>query len=413
MSQALVVPSAGPAAARFPALRVPAYRWYWLTSTTAMMADNIEHVIGYWLLWELTHSPFWLGYAVIAHWAPFLVFSPFAGAWADRFDNRKLLQLSQGLYVLCSGGLGLLYLTGHLQLWHMVILLLVHGFSGVVQLPSSQVLIHDLVRKEELASALSLSAGSRNVAQFLGPVVGGGLLWAFGPGGGLLANVLIYAPFTLTLLWLRPRRSTAPARRATGLQGIIEGLGYVLQHRVMLGAILIVSIPMGVLGGFQAMMPAFAAELDPDPRAYTWLLAANGAGAIAGALILGSLGRVRGKGRILCAATLLWAGLLLAFAVTPWFWLAFVLMLCVGAWTIVANAMSQTLVQHLAPDDKRGRVMGTYGMLVHGPRVCSGVLLGAAGAALGAHLGLAVLAALVLGAVAALVLALPALRALE
>jgi len=413
VSQAIAVAAAGPSAARFPALRVPAYRWYWLTSTISMVADNIEHVIGYWLLWELTHSPFWLGYPGISHWAPFILFSPFAGAWADRFDNRKLLQVSQGLYVLCSGGLGLLYLTGHLQLWHMVILLLVHGFSGVVQLPSSQVLIHDLVRKDELASALSLSAGSRNVAQFLGPLVGGFLLWALGPGGGLLANVLIYIPFTIALLLLRPRRTTAPVRRATGLQGVLEGLGFVLQHRVMLGAILIVSIPMGVLGGFQAMMPAFAAELDPDPRAYTWLLTANGAGAITGAVILGALGRVRRKGLLLCFASLLWAALLLAFAITPWFWLAFLLMLFVGAWSIVSNAMSQTLVQHLAPDDKRGRVMGTYGMLVHGPRVFSGVLLGGAGAALGAHLGLGVLAALVVAAVAGLILTLPALRVVE
>src|SRR5215207_8887031 len=117
---ALASPVAAPAV-RFPALRAPAYRWYWLTSTISMVADNIEHVIGYWLLWELTHSPFWLGYAVFSHWAPFILFSLHAGAWADRFDNRKLIQFSQGLYMVCSGGLAILYLTGQLQLWHMII----------------------------------------------------------------------------------------------------------------------------------------------------------------------------------------------------------------------------------------------------------------------------------------------------
>jgi MFS family permease len=132
-----------------------------------------------------------------------------------------------------------------------------------------------------------------------------------------------------------------------------------------------------------------------------------------GALILGYLGRVGHKGLILCAATLVWTSLLVAFAVTPWFWLALALMLLIGAWNIVSNAMSQALVQALAPDDKRGRVMGLYGMLVFGPRVLSGPLLGGLALALGAHAALGVLGAVVVLAVGALIAALPALRELE
>jgi MFS family permease len=401
-------------AVRFPALRIPEYRLYWGTSTIAMIGDNIEHVIGYWLLWELTHSPFWLGYAVFAHWFPFIIFSLHSGAWADRFDNRRLLQVSQALYVFCSGTLGLLAVTGQLQLWHMIVILLVHGFSGVVNMPSSQVLIHDLVGKEDLPNALSLSAASRNVAWFMGPAVGGLLMWAFGPGGGLLANLLIYIPFTVALFYLNPPRASAPVPQATGWEGIKEGLRYVRDTPVILGLTLLSAIPAGIVGfAFQALMPALSADLGTGQQGYSALLSANGVGAIGGAVILGYVGRLGGKGMLVVAFTLIWGVLLFLFSLSPWFLLSFGIMLLVGAASIVSNAMSQTLVQALSPDDKRGRVMGVYALVVHGPRVISGLLLGGLASLIGAHVALGLLSLVVVVAVAALAAALPTVRALD
>jgi len=401
-------------AVRFPALRVPEYRLYWATSTIAMIGDNIEHVIGYWLLWQLTYSPFWLGYAVFAHWFPFIIFSLHSGAWADRFDNRRLLQVSQGLYVFCSGTLGLLAVTGQLQLWHMIVILLVHGFSGVVNMPSSQVLIHDLVGKDDLPNALSLSAASRNVAWFMGPAVGGFLMWAFGPGGGLLANLLIYIPFTVALFYLNPPRASAPVRQATGWEGIKDGLRYVRNTPVILGLTLLSAIPAGIVGfAFQALMPALSADLGTGQEGYSALLSANGIGAIGGAVILGYIGRLGGKGKLVVAFTLIWGGLLCLFSLSPWFLLSFGIMLLVGAASIVSNAMSQTLVQALSPDDKRGRVMGVYALVVHGPRVISGLLLGGLASLIGAHVALGLLSLVVVVAVAALAAALPTVRALD
>jgi MFS family permease len=379
-----------------------------------MVADGVEHVIGYWLLWELTHSPFWLGYAVFAHWLPFLFCSLHAGAWADRFDNRRLLQASQALYVFCSAALGLLAITGQLQLWHMVVLLLVHGFAGVLQMPSSQVLIHDLVGRDSLPNALSLVAGSRYVAQFLGPMVGGALLWVFGSGGGLLLNVLIYLPFTLALLTIHPARATPPVRDATRWRSILEGLRFVRHYREVLGLTLLGAIPAALLGNaFQAAMPALAAELGTGQAGYTWLLSANGIGAVAGAALLGYFGHLERKGLLVCAATLAWGGLLLGFAASGFFWLSFGIMLLVGAATIAANALGQTLVQELSPEDKRGRVMGVYATGVHGSRTLSGLLLGGLAALLGAHLAVGILAAATVLAVGALLTALPSLRDLD
>lgn len=401
-------------AARFPALRAPAFRLYWVTSTIAMLGDNVEHVIGYWLLWELTHSPFWLGYAVFAHWFPFLVFSLHAGAWADRFDNRYLLQANQACLVTCSGALGLLAVTGHLQLWHMIVLLLLHGFAGVIQTPSSQVLVYDLVGKDSLPNALSLAASSRYVAQFLGPMIGTWLLATFGAGGGLLANLAFYVPLTVALLVLNPPRLLQATPGTTGWRGIVDGLRFVCQHRAILGLTLLAAIPGGLLGfGYQALMPALAEELGSGQRGFGLLLSANGVGAIAGAIVLGYAGRVGGRGQAVCVATLAWAGLLVVFALLPWFWPAVMVLLLVGATSIVANALTQTLVQALSPDDMRGRIMGVYATAVFGPRVLSGLLLGGLATVLSAHAAVGVLAGIIVAAVLALLASLPMLRTLD
>ena len=162
-----------------------------------MTADNIEHVISYWVMYQLFHSPALAGFAVISHWVPFLLFSMHAGALADRYDCRKLIQISQGLFMVASLSWGVLFLAGTLQMWHAVVILLIHGAAGVVGSAASQLIIHDMVPRDDLPSAIRLNASSRYLAILLGPGVGGGLMWLLGPAWGLLANVLIFLPFSL------------------------------------------------------------------------------------------------------------------------------------------------------------------------------------------------------------------------
>src|SRR5688572_27467079 len=182
---------------RFAALRVPAYRRYFVFNLLSMMADNIEHVISYWVLFQAFHSPALAGFAVISHWVPFLLFSLHAGALADRYDCRRLIQISQGLFMLASLAWGVLFLAGTLQMWHAVALLLIHGAAGVVGAPASQLIIHDMVSDADLPSAIRLNASSRYLAILLGPAIGGGLMLLLGPAWGLLTNVLIYVPFSI------------------------------------------------------------------------------------------------------------------------------------------------------------------------------------------------------------------------
>ncbi|HEU5319990.1 MAG TPA: MFS transporter, partial [Methylomirabilota bacterium] len=193
-------PTAVPAPVpRFAALRVRDYRRYFLFSLLAMTGDNIEHVISYWVIFQKFHSPTLAGFAVISHWLPFLLFSVHMGALADRYDGRKLIQAGQALYVLASVAWGVLFLTDGLQVWHAVVILLVHGLAGVVGGSAAQLLVHDMVGPDHLHSAVRLNASSRHLSILLGPAVGGGLMLLLGPAWGIIANVLVYLPLTVLL----------------------------------------------------------------------------------------------------------------------------------------------------------------------------------------------------------------------
>ena len=159
-----------------------------------MMADNVEHVISYWVIFQKFHSPALGGFAVISHWVPYLFFAGYSGSLADRFDIRRLIQTGMLMLLGVSVCWGLMFLTDSVALWKAMLLLIVHGCAGVIWIPASQVLIHQIVTVEQLPSAVRLNATGRYLGFLVGPAVGGGLLFLFGPTYGILANALIYLP---------------------------------------------------------------------------------------------------------------------------------------------------------------------------------------------------------------------------
>src|SRR5580698_8309588 len=134
--------AAVPRAPAFAALRLPGYRAHFTTYVLAMMADNIEHVISYWVAFQKFHSPALGGFAVVSHWLPFLAFSVPVGALNDRLDSRRIIQCGALLFIVASAGWGYFFVTGTLQMWHAMLLLVVHGCAGVLWITSSQVLLY-------------------------------------------------------------------------------------------------------------------------------------------------------------------------------------------------------------------------------------------------------------------------------
>src|ERR1700733_13305257 len=184
---------------KFAALRNASCRPYLGGAALAMMADNVEHVITYWVIWEKFHSPALTGFEVISHWLPFLLLSPYFGALADRYDCRKLIQASQALFMAVSLTWGILFLTNSLTVWNACILLILHGMAGALWAPPEQLLLEDFVGVEDLPSAIRLNSTARALGVLAGPVVGSALLLGLGPTRGIWVNIAFYLPLTILM----------------------------------------------------------------------------------------------------------------------------------------------------------------------------------------------------------------------
>ena len=397
-------------ALRFAALRVGDYRRYFVLNLMATTADNIEHVISYWVMFQVFHSPMLAGFAVISHWVPFLLFSLHAGALADRHDCRRLIQISQGLFIVASVAWGVLFLTGTLAMWHAVVILLIHGAAGVIGAPASQLIIHDIVGPEQLPSAVRLNASSRHLAILLGPAVGGGLMLLLGPAWGLLANVLIYLPFTV-FLWRTPytghlRDEGHPRRRRRfGFGDAIHVFQQARADRRLMTMIVLGGATSFFVGNaFQAQMPEYAHHLGTDDAGahYSLLLAGNAVGAILGVLLLETAGIMRPSVRtaIVCAG--LWAITIGLFPMAATYPLAVALLVLAGVFNITFTSMAQTLVQVLAPPHLRGSLVGLFNTAMLGLRAGSGVTVGVLGAVIDVRRSLELSALVVLLIVVAL-----------
>ncbi len=375
----------------FAALRVPDFRSYTAAGTLWMMADNIEHVISYWVLFELFDSRILAGYAVISHWAPVLLFSVYTGALADRFDNRKLTIASMLLFMAVSVAWGALFLTESLEMWHAVVLLTLHGLAGALFQPASQLMIHDIVGAQQLQSGVRITSTSRQLGIFLGPVVGSALLLSLGPAMGIFVNALIYLPMILWCL-LRPYTGhlhMGEVRRAPvrfGLAAYAAAIRTAAKNRVVLSMIALGGLSSFLVGNaYQAHMPEFATNFLPSDTGFLYavLLAASAAGAVIGGVVMESVAAFEPRARTAIVLGSLWAIAMAFFAAAPHYSFALVALFVAGVLQIGFTSMATTIVQLEAPPAERGRTIGVFSMSLNGLRMGSGFSVGFLGAAIG------------------------------
>lgn len=390
----------------FAAVHHADFRPYFVTGLLSMMADNVEHVISYWVIFQAFHSPTLAGFAVISHWTPFLLLGVHFGALADRYDCRKLIQISQLAFIAASLAWAILFLTGTLQVWHAAVILVVHGVAGALWSPAGQLLIHDIVGPADLQSAVRLSATSRQIGILFGPGVGGALLLFLGPAYGLMANALLYLPMTVWLLrvpYTGHKRTGAVAQRPLALGEALRTLRAVSGHR---GIVVMVALgglsSLFVGNAYQAQMPEFATAFTAAQGevAYTVLLAASAAGAVLGGFALEASPFFRQpRERTAVLLALGWSVAIAVFALVPNYAVAVAALFVAGLLNLGFISMAQTLVQLEAPPAERGRVVGLFSMSSSGLRVGSGVTIGILGAVIGIHasLALSALAFLVVG----------------
>lgn len=375
----------------FAALRHPRFGTLLACGALAMMADNVEHVVSYWVMFQEFRSPALGGFAVVAHWLPFLLFSIPSGALGDRLGPRRPIQLAMGMFACVSLAWAILFYTHSIQLWHAVVLLVVHGLAGVLWGPLTQLLLHEVVGPQDLVSAVRLTATSRYLGMLLGPAVGSALLLALGAPRALALNALVYAPLAIWL-W---RHTPAPREarpRASGFRDVMATLGRARLHPTIFALTLLGAGAAFFVGNaYQAQMPQYARDFGHgDPGiTYTMLLAADAAGALFAGIALETVGLLAPRARTAVLLAAGWGASLAAFALTRSYPVALLLLFAAGFLELSFNSMAQALVQLEAPNDWRGRMIGLYSMAAQGMRTFSGVTVGLAGALLGVHWSLA------------------------
>jgi MFS family permease len=386
----------------------PSFRWFFGTYILAMMADNIEHVISYWVMFQKFHSPALGGFAVLSHWLPFLFFSIPMGGLADRVDPRRLIQFGMMLFISVSLGWGSFFLTGTLHVWEAMLLLVVHGCAGVFWQTPSQLLLHGLVEQDELQSAVLLNATARYLGILVGPAIGGAMLIWLGPTKGIFLNAFYYLPAILWLWRLRFHRETATRVAVRGLHDVLQTLREITSRSAIVTMSLLAAAASAFIGNsYQAQMPNFAVDLghgDPG-AAYSTLLAADAAGALTGGFLLETVGGFKTSPRSAILLAMGWCCALACFALTRTYGLALICLFSAGFFELSFSSMAQTVVQIEAPAHIRGRVLGVFAMASLGCRAFAGITVGLIGALLGVHVSLALAAGALLSIVGILLVA--------
>jgi len=347
-----------------PALRSRNYRLFFAGQGVSLTGSWMTQLATIWLVYHLTQSPLMLGVVGFTSQILNFVFGPFGGVFVDRFSRHRTLIGTQILAMIQSLLLAILALSGVIQVWHIIVLSLFQGLISAVDAPERQAFVPELVEKrEDLASAIAINSTMFNGARLIGPAIGGLLIASFGPAYCFLIDGLSYIAVICALLAMKIRPIKIPKTKVNPLQSIKEGFIYAFSF-APIRSILLLSALVSLFGmQYTVLVPIFAEEiLKGSAETLGFLMAASGVGALFGGVYLATRQKIVGIGKLIAfGPTILGIGLI-AFSFSRFLALSLAAMLFVGLGTILQVVSSNTFLQTIVDDDKRGRVMSLFTM---------------------------------------------------
>ena len=365
-----------------------------------------------WLVYHMTNSPFLLGVVGFAGQIPTFLLAPFAGVFADRWNRHRILIVTQSLAMVQALVLSLLVLTGTVVIWHIMVLSIFLGTINAFDTPARQSFLVEMVeKKEDLSNAIALNSSMVNVARLLGPSLAGILISVVGEGLCFLLNGVSYLAVIAALLAMKIKKRETKHQASKVWAGLREGFAYAFGFSPI-GAVLLLLALMSFMGmPYTILMPVFARDvLHGGPHTLGFLMGASGVGALGGALYLASRKSVLGLGRLISVATALFGIGLVAFSHSRLLALSIPLMFITGFGMIVEMAASNTVLQTIVEDDKRGRIMSFFTMAFMGMTPFGSLFAGFLASRIGAPNTLLIGGLACLAGAAAFALKLPALR---
>jgi MFS family permease len=316
----------------------------------------------------MTGSALLLGVVGFAGQIPTFLLSPVAGVLTDRWSRYRVLLITQVISMIQAGILAALCLTGIVRIWQIVVLSIILGCVNAFDVPSRHSFVIDMVeRKEDLGNAIALNSLMFNGARLIGPSIAGVMLASTGEGICFLLNAISYIFVIISLLMMKLHIKETGKKRAFILNELGDGLRYTFGYAPIKHLIILLSISSLMGMSYSVLMPVFAKEiLHGGSHTYGFLMGAAGFGALLGALFLASRQSVLKLGRIVPASAIVFGAGLLGLSASRVFPLALVLMVFIGLGMMMQAAATNTILQTITDDDKRGRVMGFYTMAIMG-----------------------------------------------
>ncbi len=351
----------------FPAFESRNYRLFFLGQGLSLVGTWITMVAMVWLVYHLTQSPVLLGLVGFVSQVPNLVLVPFGGVLSDRWNHQQTLIVTQTLSMLQSFALAILTLTGVIQIWHIVVLSLFQGIVSAIDSPTRQAFVPEIIeRKESLINAIALNSSMFNAARLVGPAIGGLLLTSVGAGYCFLIDGVSYIAVLLALSAMRlPAKTSASAQTSFTFAAIGQhlraGFVYAFGFAPVRSLLIMIGIVSFVGVNFVVVLPIFSSQiLQGDANTLGLLMAASGVGSLIAAVQLSLRREVRGLGRLVAIAPIIYGLGMIAFAVSRSIWLSALLLAVLGFCSLLQSASSNTIIQTLVPDQLRGRVMSIY-----------------------------------------------------
>jgi MFS family permease len=358
----------------------------------------MQNVAQAWLVYSMTNSPFKLSLVVFCAGVPVLVFSLWAGVLADRMPKRRLLLATQTVMMTLAFILAADMLLGTILWWHIAIMAFFLGIANAFDGPTRQAFVVEMVGRDGLMNAIALNSAMFNTARIVGPAVAGVVLAAVGAGWCFVLNGVSFLAVIAGLALMDVKPYVGATSAESPLKQMREGLSYIRHHPTVRPLITLVAVSNMFALGFMTLLPAFALDiLHTGGVGYGFLSTAIGVGALAGALVVASLGNYQRKGRLLTVGNLLFPIMVIALSFSKSFHLTMSLLVVAGFGFMTQNATANTLVQTTVPDALRGRVMSVYMMVFVGFAPIGALIAGTvaehfgipAGAALGGIIALA------------------------
>jgi MFS family permease len=352
----------------FRSLKYRNYRLFFTGQSVSLIGTWMQRIALPWLVYHMTGSVFLLGVVSFAGQIPTFILAPFAGVLTDRWSRYRVLLVTQIVSLVQALILAILALAGVIQIWQIVALSIMLGCINAFDVPSRHAFVVEMVeKKEDLGNAIALNSMMFNGARLIGPSIAGVMLATTGEGICFLINAISYIFVVMSLLMMRREKRETVKKKGNLLKDMKEGLDYTFGFAPIKYLLFLLALVNLMGASYQVLVPVFAKEiLHGGSDTFGFLMGAAGFGALIGAVYLASRETVLKLGRLIPASTALFSIALIVLSFSKLFILSGVLMVFIGLGLMLQTASSNTILQTITDDDKRGRVMSFYTIAIMG-----------------------------------------------